>query len=390
MSGPACGLAALLAGAPPPPAPAAEESVETEHFAVSWPAGDDLSAAAGDAAEALEAAWTALVDEGGWPPPPGMDAGPQPVRLDPELDGTGLTWMDEVDGVERPVIALDPAWDAHPDFFAELAAHEFVHALQYGLRDPGAAVGAIDEETWCWEASAEWGAAGALDAGAVVAEQSAAYAERPEARYTELDGGHAYGMFLLHAWIEEAVGGPEALRDLWLLAAGRPDSAWDAILAEQHGVSAGALWAGFSAAYGNRQLADNALYAIPASEAAVPDGAAGSLAYLGTRYYDVDVAEARIAPEGAVIVSGLAGAAGEGETLLARGGTRVAVTGLDPDGADYVLHVERRVRRPGDPEDRSAGNGLCAATAPARGPLAWALAWLVAARRRRLQRPRRG
>lgn len=319
-----------------------DDHLETENFTINWWRSDISRDTAERAGEALEAAWTAFIDEQGWRPPVSSDAYYIWVLLDPSLgSATGYTteyFTDEYPG-GYPIIYLNPDWDTDDAFWAALSAHEFMHTLQYALREWD---GSSDTETWYWEASATWSAE--LAQPDVDGHQycSAWYAEQPGLRYDATSGSHQYGLFVFNAWLEEMLTGAGGMRSVWELSEDRYDVPWDTILEESTGLSPADLWAGFAGAYGNRQLAESDLYTVATRQGPLEDGAAGELPYLGTDYYYVRDA-AVVEAEGDVILSG-AGATGTRLTL--ENAEILAVTGLSDDAA-YTL----RFVSPGDTGD---------------------------------------
>jgi hypothetical protein len=169
---------------------------------------------------------------------------------------------------------------------------------------------------------------------------------------------HQYGMFVLNAFLEEQVTGPDGLRQIWLLAEDRQGTPWDEILAEGTGESAAELWAGFTAAYGNGVLAQSADYAEAAQQGTLGEGVGGNVAYLGTDYWAVaeDGEVTLLVEEGDAAVLG--GAGGTGQTISVQAGEVLAVTGLVADGfASYTLTLEGEGGGAGDDGDGGSGGG---------------------------------
>lgn len=312
-----------------------DDHLETEHFTLNWWTSGVTEDDARRAGDALETAWTALVEEQGWVPPVSADQYFLWVLLDPRLGSTtGYTTEyftdDYPDGY--PVIYLNPSGASDAPFWSALSTHEFMHTLQYAVRDWS---GSNPTESWYWEASATW--APEIADPDVDGHQycSAWYASQPELRYDATDGSHHYGLFVFNAWLDELGVGPGAMLDVWTLSARRTDTPWDAILAESTGITIADLWAGFTGAYGNNELAESDLYLDAVREGVLTDGVGGSLPYLGSHYWRSPVA-AEVRVEGDVILSA-AGAVGA--SVAVHAGETLAVTGTI-DGASYVLHMD--------------------------------------------------
>lgn len=370
--------------------------VETANFTIQW-SDDALDPARADAfAETLEAAWTALVDVGGWPAPPGADAWLQTVILDPGLGFSGYTTLHETDALPDgvPYMYVDPDYgDAYGEGYARsVAVHELGHALQFALRTT--ARGGLGEG-WFWEASAEWQAelgAPELDTYAL---STWWYARNPQMAFDSEREWHEYGMLLLPAWMDEAVG-PDALRDAWLAAAGRPEDDWEAILADATGVPLEEAIADMAGAVAARTLREGHLYEPP-DEAAVHDEAPAvatldARGRLGTSYVRVGAAAPGFAVEGDALVryaaldadgvaTGAWGAEAPDGPFLA------AITALS-EGGEIVYGVGEDAIV----EEEAPGGCACAAGAPGGRPtwgaaaVAGALVALLRSRRRAAER----
>ena len=323
--------------------------VDGTNFTVQWSGsnGDEPTAAA--ALDALEAAWSKLVVEDGWPQPVSSDTYYLWVLLDRSLGGTtGYTTVYTTPDYPQgyPVIYLNPDYSWDDDFWQSLAAHEFGHTLQFRLRVES--VGG-DEESWYWEASSEWQAETVLPLNDSYAAQAQYYCDAPGARYSSMEGYHQYGMFPLNAWLEQQGPGALTLRDTWLLGEQRVGEDWDGILEEATGLDAATLWGGFTGAFGNDTLEDSALYCDPDDRGAVSDGASGTLLYLGTDYWQAD-GNVEVTATGDVA---LAGPEGHGPSVVLDAGDTLTVTGLADPFAEYTLSVGP----PGLPEDTGPPGG---------------------------------
>lgn len=350
-----------------------QNHVDSENFTVAWNGDDASEAAAQLVSDAMEEAWAVLIEQHGWRAPVSSDDFLLWVVLDPSLSGTGLTVPYESEDFPGgyPVVFIHPQWASNPAFFRSLSAHEFHHAVQFALRDYYGG----DEESWYWEASAEWAAELALPDANAYAAQSAYYAQAPELRYSSTAGYHPYGMFLLNAYIEEHLTGANGMRDVWELGSERGSAAWDLVLAEALGQSAEQVWAGFTGVVGAEDLREFGAYESPVRQGLAEPGASGVLAYLGTHYYRVDDDQA-LEVTGDVVLS----APGrQGQQLEVFAGETLAVTGLSQDRASYTLarwETEDSAVDTGGGGDKS---GTCGATAGG----AWWLALLLGLTRRR-------
>jgi len=377
--------------APPPPAAGKATyggdlpyQVDSANFTVQWSDPTVSASRAGQISAQLEAAWVHLVEEQGWAPPVSADRYRLWVLLDPALGGSGYTteYVSEDYPEGYPVMWVNPVFEEEdiPAFALSVAVHEFGHALQLRHRDWG--VG--DEEIWFWEASAEWIAERGAPELDTYALSSYWYAFAPTVAYSTYAGGHAYGMFLVAAWLEEHGGGE--LRSVWAEQEGR---GWEEVLAEAAGRPFSEVIVETSGAYAASALRESSLYYLPempslvGPEALRTDTPGGRL---GTWYYAVDPG-----PEGVFFAQGDVQVryAGDGEwgAVAPDGSFVAAVTTLEADGT-FSVGLEARSEPVADPAPPSCGCSSGAARGAGGGAAGGALLVLLA--RRRGSRSRRG
>lgn len=260
--------------------------VDSANFTVQWAGNDSDEAYARTVSATLEAAWTALVEEQGWPAPASSDRYLLWVVLDPGVPGSGYTTTyataEFPDGY--PVSYVSPGYgDAdYPGYSRSVAVHEFGHMIQYGVRRWDS----TPDESWYWEASAEWMAdrgAPALDTYAL---STYWYAADPAAAYDSPDGYHPYGMLLLPRYIEDTAGA-DAVRDGWVENEG---AAWPDAIAAGAGQPLGALIPEMAGAYAAGALTDSALFYTP--DLLAPTGSDAGGGRYGTRYVRVPRSDA--------------------------------------------------------------------------------------------------
>jgi hypothetical protein len=342
--------------------------LDTKNFSIQWEAGVADMAMAGEAGEALEASWQALIVEQQWPLPVGTDQYLLPVYIDPSIVGTGLTIEWEVPQYPQgiPIIYLHPDSAENESFFRALAGHELHHAIQYGMRGQ---YSAEDEEAWYWEASAEWASELAQPELNIYAWSSQYYSLRPDLRFDSFEDFHAYGMFVLNAYLEEHVTGPGGMRAVWEISLDRPEAGWDELLEESTGLTVEVLWGGFAAAMASEGLEESSIYTPVVSER-LSDGNEGRVALLGTDYFEVSAAGTLVVQtptEGESVIA--VGADAQGQELEVASGEVVGILGLTDGGADYVLELTREQVRGDD-----NGTGC---TCGGQSSRSFALLWLL-------------
>ncbi len=329
--------------------------LETENFTINWADGDASDAVASQVAEGMELGWSYFVEDAAWDAPVSSDRYYVWVILDPSLSGTGYTteYTTEEYPDGYPVIYINPEYSGYVDFFRLLAVHEFHHAVAFGYRDywNGGA-----DEAWYWEASAQW-AAYLAEPGSTAFDYSAEwYADHTEYDFDSTEDYHHYGIFVLNAFLHEAIG-EHAMRGAWEESRDRTGDPWDGILESSTGTAAPDLWAGFAWAFGNELLAGAAGWARPQWGGTVSEGLGGTAAELGTVYYRV-LSQVGIdveATEGEVVWLARPGAGG---SYYLDPGDVFAVTAVGNRGAEWVLRVgEALLDEPGDTGGGDTGMG---------------------------------
>ncbi len=362
--------------------------VDGQNFTVQWTDPGVDAARAADILVQLEAAWTTLVAEGGWPAPTSSDTWLLWVILDPELGGSGYTTVYATDEYPDgyPVTYLNPSYDAeNPAFALSVAVHEFGHMLQYRLRDWE--LGRAD--AWYWEATSEWIAERVAPDLDTYAESTFWYAQWPHARFDATERYHPYGMVLVNAWLDERAFGFDGVRDVWLAADGN-DRAWDALLAEQAGDDFGGIVAAMAAEVAARTLREGALYEAPVREAEHSTAPVWETRALPGLYgsYFIDVGE------GAIVVEGQVHAAFVQDGALldaapAEGAYTAVLTAYGEEG-ELGYGTTPPADAEEEPGEAPVACGCASVGAPAGGAVWVGLAGAVgaAARRRRLPRGR--
>ena len=323
--------------------------IDTDNFTVEWTDPNVTRAEANAVAEAMEAAWTALIEEQGWPEPVSSDDYLLWVILDETLSATGYTTEyltdDYPDGY--PVMYVNTAYSYHDDFLTSLSAHEFAHAVQFGIREWDLGEG----ESWHWEASAEWMAERAVPERDTYAWSSEWYATAPDDDHDSTNNYHQYGMFVLDAYLEEYVFGDDGLRDLWVGNENRP---WVEEIEAATDMDAGLLWAGFSGAYAARALRESDLYDRPTE--AEDDGRLRG--WLGTDYLDIGDVDGSVWLDGGVgaVVRDGEWVVFEGSVNIPEGSGDVTLTVTNPteDRLTYSWWLGDPIEE--DPEDTGSGD----------------------------------
>jgi hypothetical protein len=195
-----------------PPAFAAGEGIDTEHFHI---AGYNYDASAEELAlvgEVFEAVWDREIEQMGYEQPYGTDTGKFTVYI--ERLGRGLYGYTDVerDG-KTPYIAVnsDMSWTGTTTQAAieVTAAHEFFHAIQF----------AYDywEASWWMESSSVWMEEQVYDDNNdyLYYLSDDAWPDYVEISMTAENGWHEYGEGIWTMYLSEQHGGQDTVRTLW-------------------------------------------------------------------------------------------------------------------------------------------------------------------------------
>ncbi len=323
----------------PPPTPDARghltqtlsQHLDSEHFCVTWESDDSTEEVAARTLDALEQAWSGMVERDGWASPLSSDHWLLSTMLDPTLDGTGFTgqYTDNATGIIYPYIWLNPLYEDMTEFYQSLAAHEFNHALQWRKRPYANGW----EEAWYWEASAEWGAELALPEANAYAIQSYYYAEHPEYRYSSMDDYHQYGMFLVNAFLEQYRTGSGGMHEVWKLGEQHPEKTWEKLITEVSGDTIDTFWPEMTTSIAHNTLEESELYEQPVRAGILADGEGGSLDFLGTHYWKAQT-DIWVESSGHVV---LGSPMGVGTVVEVQAGDWLTVSGLVNELTPYTL-----------------------------------------------------
>ncbi len=260
--------------------------LESENFTVQWNGEDATEEYAAQVLASLEMGWQALIVEGAWPAPVSSDAYLLWVILDPTIGGSGYTTVYTSDAYPEgyPVSWLSPEYGEEnwPGFSLSVAVHEFSHMVQFASRDWRSG----GEESWYWEASAEWMAEQGVPDIDTYALSTYWYATNTDAAVDSTEDSHQYGMLLLPAYLAEFVG-PDVVRDSWSENDGLD---WPDAIGNAAGIPFADIVPEMAGAYAAGALSESALFYTPDPYAAA-QGEDDESGLLGTLYVQVSLGD---------------------------------------------------------------------------------------------------
>ena len=189
--------------------------IVTEHFSVEWDEADVSEATAQAWADALEESWEVEIDDMGWKAPIKSDE----YRVLAYISSMGFqgafTYADECEGEYMPyIVAGEGSFVGNSTWFQDMAAHELNHAIQYAY--------GMAHEPWFWEATATWIQEYVFPSHDWWAFYVEGFASKPHLALNASSQQdydifmHMYGMSIFNFYLDEYVGGPELVQDLWV------------------------------------------------------------------------------------------------------------------------------------------------------------------------------
>jgi len=185
--------------------------LDSEHFSVQW--DDSISQSTVQSfSDALEAGWEVEVEQMGWRAPEKSSTYLTLVYISNDNMGGAYTTIDRCGSSYVPYIVAgrDSFWGT---WYQDMAAHEFNHAIQFAY--------GMANESWNWEATALWIEEYVFPSHNAWSDYITGYTKNPhlainaDNRNSNSEFLHMYGMGILNFYLDEYVGGPELIRDVW-------------------------------------------------------------------------------------------------------------------------------------------------------------------------------
>ncbi len=323
---------------------------QTENFSINWTQTDMPQPAVDMVEQALELAWTKLIEEQGWPGPVSSDEHLVWVVLDETMEGTGFTTEFFTDDYPQgyPVVYINPTWATSSAFYKGLAAHEFMHAIQYEMREWN---GGAEDQSWYWEASANLAPELVESRWDGHHYTSAWYADHAHERFDTYIGGHQYGMYVVNAHLEDILG-PGTMKSIWEAGRDDPEAPWDNLMQQATGLTPEETFGGFSGRYGNGTLPESSFYAFVTPMGTLIEGASSTSSYLGSEFWEVS-ADTWVTVEGRAVLGNARGETGAEVQVFS--GELLSVTGLAQD-TQYQLGLADEPTPDPDPVPGSPAN----------------------------------
>lgn len=249
---------AQAAGASPPPpnevcwgdqAFGKAQILRGEHFQVEYLPNTISSGEAEDLLAELDATYALQVEDLGWRAPEGASRWLIPFYVVESGAASAYTTINPCDGDDLPYIVANSGSFFDDEWWQDMAAHEFNHAIQFGY---GSAV-----EFWWWEATATYMQEYAYPAHNEWVPYITGYTEQPFQALSASDQAdynvfwHMYGMAIWNFWIDENHGGLPTILAMWEASEGKGNAYYDLTQQEMMadvGLEFGEVYSGFVAA----------------------------------------------------------------------------------------------------------------------------------------------
>lgn len=187
--------------------------IVTEHFSVEWD-GDSISESKAQSwADSLELSWEVEFDEMGWQAPDGSDEYLVLAYVADYNYAGAVTSMEYCDGNDTAFIVAGKSSFSQGTWYKDMASHELNHASQFSY--------GFGHEFYFWESTATWIEEYVYPSHNGWSQYISGYSQAPylainKASQQDQDVFlHMYGMAILNFYIDEYLGGPEFVRELW-------------------------------------------------------------------------------------------------------------------------------------------------------------------------------
>jgi MYXO-CTERM domain-containing protein len=189
------------------------ERIVTEHFSVEWD-GDSISQSKAQSwADSLELSWEVEFDEMGWLEPKGTDAYLLLAYV-ADFDYAGaVTSVVNCGGTEAPFIIAGKGSFSHGTWYQDMAGHELNHASQFAYGQ--------GHEFYFWESTATWIVEYLYPSHNMWSQYIPGYSNAPylainkSSQQDQTIAMHMYGMAVFNFYLDEYLGGPDLVRELW-------------------------------------------------------------------------------------------------------------------------------------------------------------------------------
>ena len=237
-----------------------ENRIVTEHFSVEWDGSAISESKAQSFADALEHSWEVEFEELGWRKP---NRSGQWLTLAYVSGGNyagAVTTVEYCGGDYVPYIVAGKSAFSQGTWYQDMAGHELNHASQFSY--------GYGHEFYFWESTATWIEEYLYPNHNAWAPYITGYSQAPYLainKSSQQDQDifyHMYGMAILNFYLDEYIGGPELIEELWEYSRsnGGQYDLWIGSVLEDEGYNWSEIYDGFIAANAVMDYDESAYY----------------------------------------------------------------------------------------------------------------------------------
>ena len=221
--------------------------IVTEHFSVEWDGSAITESKAQSFADALEHSWEVEFDEMGWRRPSSSSKYLTLAYVSGGNYAGAVTTVEYCGGDYVPYIVAGKSAFSGGTWYQDMAGHELNHASQFSY--------GYGHEFYFWESTATWIEEYIYPSHNAWAPYITGYSQAPHLainKSSQQDQDifyHMYGMAILNFYLDEYVGGPEFVEELWEYATsnGSQYDLWIGEVLEDKGYDWSEIYDGFIA-----------------------------------------------------------------------------------------------------------------------------------------------
>ncbi|MEC7241241.1 MAG: hypothetical protein VXW32_08365 [Myxococcota bacterium] len=237
-----------------------ENRIVTEHFSVEWDGNAISESKAQSFADALEHSWEVEFDELGWRRPARSGQWLTLAYVSGGNYSGAVTSVESCGGDYIPFIVAGKSAFSQGTWYQDMAGHELNHASQFSY--------GYGHEFYFWESTATWIEEYLYPNHNAWSPYISGYSQAPHLainKSSQQDQDvfyHMYGMAIFNFYLDEYVGGPELIEELWEYSRsnGTQYDLWIGSVLEDKGFDWAEIYDGFIAANAVMDYAESAYF----------------------------------------------------------------------------------------------------------------------------------
>ena len=237
-----------------------ENRIVTEHFSVEWDGNAISESKAQSFADALEHSWEVEFEELGWRPPARSGQWLTLAYVSGGNYAGAVTSVENCGGEYIPYIVAGKSAFLQGTWYQDMAGHELNHASQFSY--------GYGHEFYFWESTATWIEEYLYPNHNAWSPYISGYSQAPHLainKSSQQDQDvfyHMYGMAIFNFYLDEYIGGPELIEELWEYSRsnGTQYDLWIGSVLEDKGFDWSEIYEGFIAANSVMDYAESSYF----------------------------------------------------------------------------------------------------------------------------------